>query len=98
MELVSGTAKSLIIADKDVKGVKTTEGKEYRADLVILATGAWTSQLLPELAHNLLPTGQTVGTIVLSEEEAKRYANVPVTLLLDTGLWVPSPLTCCPRR
>lgn len=74
------------MVDQDVKGVRTIDAKEHRADLVILAAGAWTSQLLPELAHNLLPTGQVVGTILLTEEEARRYADVPVTLLLDTGL------------
>ncbi|WVQ96909.1 hypothetical protein IAU59_004017 [Kwoniella sp. CBS 9459] len=72
----------------DVAGVKTKEGKEYRADLVILAAGSWSTKLVPELGDELLPTGQVLGTIQLSEEELSRYKEVPVTRLIDNGFYI----------
>ncbi|OCF40029.1 hypothetical protein I317_06167 [Kwoniella heveanensis CBS 569] len=73
---------------KDVKGVRTKEGKIYHSDLVILAAGSWSTKLVPELGEELLPTGQVVGTIQLSQEELSRYNDVPVTRLIDNGFYI----------
>ncbi len=43
-----------------VGGVRTTGGREIEADRVVLATGAWTPLLLPELADRMWPIGQPV--------------------------------------
>lgn len=82
VKFASGEAASLLFSadKKDVKGVTTKGGEEHRADFVILASGAWTGALVPEIAHDLLATGQTVGTIQLSAEEAEEYATIPVRL------------------
>ncbi|WVF69409.1 hypothetical protein IAT40_004186 [Kwoniella sp. CBS 6097] len=73
---------------KDVEGVRTLNGKVYQADMVILAAGSWSNKLVPELGEELLPTGQVVGTIQLSEAELSRYKDVPVTRLIDNGFYI----------
>lgn len=77
---------------KDVVGVALKDGRELKADLIILATGSWTGTLLPEMGEQLLATGQVVGTIQLTPEEAESYRGGKngygsrVTLAMDTGL------------
>ncbi|GJN94332.1 hypothetical protein Rhopal_007406-T1 [Rhodotorula paludigena] len=89
VQCVCGEASTLLhTADgTDVRGVRLRDGRTLEADIVILATGSWTPQLLPELAKNCLPTGQTVATIQLTEEERIRYKDIPVSLFLDTGFY-----------
>ncbi len=43
-----------------VIGVQAMDGREFRADLTLLATGAWTPTLLPELGDVMWATGQPV--------------------------------------
>lgn len=43
-----------------VTGVVTTDGTKHRADLVLIAAGAWTPKLLPWLGDVMWPTGQAV--------------------------------------
>jgi sarcosine oxidase/L-pipecolate oxidase len=71
--------------ERDVIGVLTREGEVVRGDLVVLAAGGWSASLLPELGHELLATGQVVGTIQLEKDEIEAYQG-PVTFCLDTGL------------
>ncbi|TNY23120.1 FAD dependent oxidoreductase [Rhodotorula diobovata] len=91
VRFVHAEADALVHADGStkgpVRGVRTKEGKTLEADFVILACGSWTPRLLPELATNCLPTGQTVATVKLSEDEMKEYDDMPVTLCLDTGFY-----------
>ena len=51
---------SFVEADNKVSGVVTEEGYRESADLVVVAAGAWTSALLPELAEVMQPVGQPV--------------------------------------
>jgi glycine/D-amino acid oxidase-like deaminating enzyme len=50
----------LLETGSTVRGVKTSSGKHLEADLVILATGAWTPKLLPELADLMWESAQSV--------------------------------------
>lgn len=43
-----------------VVGVRTADGTRLQADLVLVAAGAWTPSLLPELALTMWTTGQPV--------------------------------------
>ncbi len=43
-----------------VVGVRAQDGREFRADLTLLAAGAWTPTLLPELNDVMWATGQPV--------------------------------------
>jgi glycine/D-amino acid oxidase-like deaminating enzyme len=43
-----------------VTGVRTTNGEDVRGDAVLIAAGAWTPSLLPELSDVMWTTGQPV--------------------------------------
>ncbi len=43
-----------------VRGVVTSEGETIQADWVVVAAGAWTPKLLPQLADVMWPVGQPV--------------------------------------
>jgi glycine/D-amino acid oxidase-like deaminating enzyme len=43
-----------------VAGVRTSDGEEIRGDAVVIAAGAWTPSLLPELSDVMWTTGQPV--------------------------------------
>lgn len=54
------TLKNLITEDGGVvKGIQTVDGKKHYADLVILATGAWTASLV-DMENMLIATGHAV--------------------------------------
>ncbi len=50
----------LLEKESRVVGVRAKDGREFRADLTLLATGAWTPTLLPELSDVMWATGQPV--------------------------------------
>jgi glycine/D-amino acid oxidase-like deaminating enzyme len=45
---------------RSVIGARVASGAEFRADLALVAAGAWTPSLVPELREVLKPSGQTV--------------------------------------
>jgi glycine/D-amino acid oxidase-like deaminating enzyme len=49
-----------VVADGEGAAVRTAEGERIAADRVIVAAGAWTPVLLPELADVMKPIGQPV--------------------------------------
>lgn len=85
-----GTVTSLEYRTKDgkeqVAGVDVASGGRIEADQVILCTGAWTNRLIP-LSHATSASGQPVGFINLTEEEAARLDRVPVMINLSTGIF-----------
>ncbi|BGP43490.1 hypothetical protein JCM10449v2_007525 [Rhodotorula kratochvilovae] len=89
VKVLAGEAETLLYGEdgKEVRGIRTRDGRTLEADFVILACGSWTPQLLPELATNCLPTGQTVATVQLNEQEMETYKDMPVSLFLDTGFY-----------
>jgi len=50
----------LLEKESRVVGLRAKDGREFRADLTLLATGAWTPTLLPELSDVMWATGQPV--------------------------------------
>lgn len=82
-----GTAVSLIYEKGRVVGVNVLDGPSIRASTVILATGAWTNHLVP-LLHASSSSGQPVGFIQLTEEEAKRVKDMPVMINSNKGVFV----------
>lgn len=83
----AGTVTSLITEGSKVTGVETGAGSKLYADRVVLATGAWTNRLVPDFNLSLLATGQPVGFIQLTPEEAKRLSAMPVMINFDTGVF-----------
>ena len=50
----------LLLENGRVRGVKTDQGNRYEADHVVIAAGAWTHVLLPELAPVMKASGHPV--------------------------------------
>ncbi|KAL2837545.1 FAD dependent oxidoreductase [Aspergillus pseudodeflectus] len=84
-----------------VQGVETEDGTVFRADRVLLATGAWTSKLMSSLEDELgMPDAQRVERQVsaagvcaahfqLSEEEKEVYSKLPVLVYGGQGEIIP---------
>ncbi|TFK51113.1 FAD dependent oxidoreductase [Heliocybe sulcata] len=83
-------AKRLVRENERTAGVEFTDGTVVRADLVIVATGSWTTSIFPELnfGEKCLVTGQSVAMIQLTPEEADRYRDCPVVLDFKSGFYV----------
>ncbi|KPM41442.1 hypothetical protein AK830_g5141 [Neonectria ditissima] len=78
-----GTVVALERAGSRIAGVETAAGTRLFCDVVVLATGAWTSSLVPDdVGLDMLAVGQPVGFIQLSPGEAKRLSAMPVMLKL----------------
>ncbi|THX46032.1 fructosyl amino acid oxidase [Aureobasidium pullulans] len=76
---------------KTISGVRTADGEVVNAGTIILATGAWTPHLL-ESGNRFLSTGQPVGYMQLTPEEAAEMQGTPVMINLSTG-WFAFPPT-----
>jgi glycine/D-amino acid oxidase-like deaminating enzyme len=61
-----------------IVGVKTTNGLELRADDVLIATGAWTPALLPQLDDVMWATGQPVVHFHVDNPKAWQAPHFPV--------------------
>ncbi|GAB1523452.1 hypothetical protein RhiTH_006600 [Rhizoctonia solani] len=79
-------------------GVKvTTNGNAeiFSADVLVLATGAWSSSLFPDesfgLAKLMQATGHTSLTVQLTPEEYEIYKNVPTLFDKETDLYTMPP-------
>ncbi len=82
-----------------IKGVKTTDGRIFTADKILLATGAWTSALMNGLEDKLRMNeemriegrckamGVCVAHFRLGEEERRGYEGMPVLVYGDYGKW-----------
>ncbi|KAL8872723.1 MAG: hypothetical protein Q9174_001691 [Haloplaca sp. 1 TL-2023] len=73
-----------------VSGVVLDDKSVLEADLIILATGAWTGALL-DLRGHVQATAQEVAYVPLTSAEAKEMGKMPVLLNLDTGYFVIPP-------
>ncbi|KAH6964455.1 FAD dependent oxidoreductase [Fusarium avenaceum] len=89
-----GRAVSLRYSGYKVTGVNVAEGEPISAAQVILSTGAWSNRLLP-ISHASSGSGQPVGFVRLTPEEAEKLADMPVIINLSTGVFIfpPTPKT-----
>lgn len=62
--------------------IHTASGRVLEADRVIVTAGAWTGQLIPELAPSLSVTRQTVGYFKLASPQQGRLPHFPVWIHL----------------
>ncbi|CZT14152.1 related to FAD-dependent oxidoreductase [Ramularia collo-cygni] len=102
---VTGRVVELLLDTKagKIRGARTEDGKEYLADKIVLATGAWTSMILSPIEDALnLPdkdrierqvqaTGIAAAYYRLSEEEVSQFtaANLPVIVYGGKGEVIP---------
>lgn len=82
-----GTVVSLEKSGSRITGVRTAAGATHSAARVVLATGAWTNFLVPGLRLRAISTGQPVGFIQLTPEEAERLRGMPVMINMSTGVF-----------
>ncbi|PYH39001.1 NAD(P)/FAD-dependent oxidoreductase [Aspergillus neoniger CBS 115656] len=73
-----------------VTGVNLADGSSLTADLVVLATGAWTAKLV-DLRGRTVQTGQAIAYIRISDEEQKRFEHMPTILNFATGIFIIPP-------
>jgi len=88
----TGEATSLLNSkgNDKVLGVRLRDGSTLNADLVILATGAWTGKLV-DLRGRATATGQVLCYLELTEEEQERLGKMPVLLNMSSGLFIIPP-------
>ncbi|KAK5686893.1 hypothetical protein LTS10_001028 [Elasticomyces elasticus] len=82
-----GTVISLLWEEGDVKGARTADGIEHRADHTILCAGANAPQLL-DMKDQLRPTAWTLAHIKMTPEEVKLYKNLPVLFNVERGFFM----------
>jgi sarcosine oxidase/L-pipecolate oxidase len=71
-------------------GVVLKNTEVLKADLVVLATGAWTPQLV-DLGGIAEATGQVLAYIQISDEEQAQLAHMPTILSFATGIFIIPP-------
>jgi sarcosine oxidase/L-pipecolate oxidase len=88
-----GTVVSLNTDGEKVMGVRVESGLDIFADFVILSAGAWSRRLV-DLGSSVA-TGQPVGYIQLTAEEAETIRNMPITINYSDGVFCfpPTPYT-----
>ncbi|KAK2880117.1 hypothetical protein FQN49_000564 [Arthroderma sp. PD_2] len=88
--LVGQVERLLIDAGNKVTGVKLSDGQIHSADLVVLATGAWTGKLI-DLRGRAEATGHSLAYIRLSDAEQKKLNDIPTLLNFSTGMFIIPP-------
>ncbi|KAJ5825682.1 FAD dependent oxidoreductase [Penicillium riverlandense] len=81
-----GTVASLRKQGSRVVGVNLVGGQFLLASQVIVSTGAWTNRLL-DIDHAASSSGQPVGFIRLTPEEARSLDSTPVMINMSTGVF-----------
>ncbi|KAM0331641.1 hypothetical protein ACHAQA_003320 [Verticillium albo-atrum] len=92
VNFVHGTAASLVRDGDRVTGAQLAEGgRILAAELVIVATGAWTGGLV-DLAGQAVATGQVMAYMDITPAEEAALRDIPIVLNLTTGLFVIPPV------
>lgn len=87
----TGEVEKVIFAeDKRATGVQLSDNTTIKADLIILATGAWTPKLV-DLRGRAQSTGQVLAYLRITDEEEKQLANMPTLLNFATGMFIIPP-------
>ena len=75
-------------------GVKTKDGQFHAASLVIVATGAGASKIIPEIGTRVSAKSWSVAHVRLTDDETATLRGIPVTYARDLGFFFePDPKT-----
>lgn len=75
----------IVYNDTTAKGVRLGDDRVIDADLVIVAAGAWSCKLV-DLGDKCKSTGIEVAWFKVTKEEEEKWANMPITTNLSTGI------------
>ncbi|KAK8037914.1 FAD dependent oxidoreductase [Apiospora phragmitis] len=91
-KFVSATVERLEIdaGQRKVVGAKLANGQSMRAELVVVAAGAWTPSLV-DLRGQAVATGQVLGYMDITPEEQARLGQAPVLMNLTNGTFLIPP-------
>lgn len=92
VKFVEASVKKLLInyKSKTVSGARLHDSTELKADLTILAAGAWTASLI-DLRGICKATGQVLCYMPISSEEEARLSKRPTIFNLSHGLFMIPP-------
>ncbi|KAI5361274.1 Putative FAD dependent oxidoreductase, FAD/NAD(P)-binding domain superfamily, MTOX family [Septoria linicola] len=77
IELIKGS-------DGKVQAVRTKSGPAIEGDHFILASGAWTSSIVP-MYNTTMATGQVLGFLRLSQDDMNQLKDMPTYINYDSG-------------
>jgi sarcosine oxidase/L-pipecolate oxidase len=80
----------LLFSHDTVTGAELKSGEQIKADLTILAAGAWSPSLI-DLQGRCLATGQAVAFIDITEEEQKAMEHRPTVMNWSRGMFIIPP-------
>jgi glycine/D-amino acid oxidase-like deaminating enzyme len=83
----------IVGVDPASSAVTLEDGSRQTADAIVVAAGAWTAKLFPELAHRAVPHRQVVTYMQPPAAHAKAWAEAPVMvhLLNDVDIYAAPP-------
>lgn len=86
IEFVCGSAvERILVSDDTAEGVVLEDGAVIKAQMVIVAAGAWSNKLV-YLGTRVVPIGHEVAWIKVSSDEEARWKNMSITTNMSTGL------------
>ncbi|KAI9803036.1 MAG: hypothetical protein M1825_002271 [Sarcosagium campestre] len=91
---ITAQVEQLFFADAPgprVAGAVLADGQRLEAELTVLAAGAWTPTLI-DLRGRVTATGQTMAYVPLTPDEQARWAHIPVTMNMSSGLFIIPPV------
>ena len=82
--------EKLLVEKGKCVGAQLQKGEQVRAELTILAAGAWSPSLV-NLQGRCLATGQTLCYIAISEQEQKEMQDRPTIINMSRGTFIIPP-------
>ncbi|KAJ5095527.1 hypothetical protein NUU61_004883 [Penicillium alfredii] len=86
----TGVVERVLFTGTRATGVALADGTSITADLVVLATGAWTPKLV-DLRGKAVATGQAIAYLRISDAEQQQLAHLPTILNFATGIFIIPP-------
>lgn len=90
VKFVDAKVRELLTEGRKVVGAKLSNGKELRAKWVMVAAGAWSSDLV-DLRGRVEATGHVLGYMDITDAEQEELGKRPVILNLTTGVFIITP-------
>lgn len=90
VNFIDAKVTQLVTEGNRVVGAQLDDKKVIKGDLVYVAAGAWTGQLV-DMRGRTEATGHVLGYVDISQDELDTLSKQPVVLNLSTGLFIIPP-------